>query len=254
MEVHAHTHTARKKWTHYLWEFLMLFLAVFCGFIAENIREHSVEQRRGKEYIKLLIEDLQTDTAILHGQIPRMRQAVSGLDTLIRETYAYLEGKADTRLMYYTYHHYCRNVFLLTLSQRAINQLKSSGNMRLIHDQRTAGIVSAAEVGFQQLEEQSRFYRLRQEDPASFGLRIFDFREYQKANTNPDGSTDFREEGFLRLNYQPALNTRDTVYLKEFAARVGYYRNSFNIYLLYLQNAIPSIEAPIAYLKKKYKY
>ena len=29
MEVHAHTHTARKKWTHYFWEFLMLFLAVF---------------------------------------------------------------------------------------------------------------------------------------------------------------------------------------------------------------------------------
>jgi len=23
MEVHAHTHTARKKWTHYFWEFLM---------------------------------------------------------------------------------------------------------------------------------------------------------------------------------------------------------------------------------------
>ena len=31
MEVHAHTHTARKKWTHYFWEFIMLFLAVFCG-------------------------------------------------------------------------------------------------------------------------------------------------------------------------------------------------------------------------------
>ena len=30
MEVHAHTHTPRKKWTHYFWEFLMLFLAVFC--------------------------------------------------------------------------------------------------------------------------------------------------------------------------------------------------------------------------------
>ena len=42
MEVHHHTHlasgkthTARKKWTHYFWEFLMLFLAVFCGFLAE---------------------------------------------------------------------------------------------------------------------------------------------------------------------------------------------------------------------------
>ncbi len=30
MEVHHHSHTARKKWTHYFWEFLMLFLAMFC--------------------------------------------------------------------------------------------------------------------------------------------------------------------------------------------------------------------------------
>ena len=29
MEVHAHSHTPRKKWTHYFCEFLMLFLAVF---------------------------------------------------------------------------------------------------------------------------------------------------------------------------------------------------------------------------------
>ena len=31
MEVHAHAHTARKKWTHYFWEFLKLFLAIFTG-------------------------------------------------------------------------------------------------------------------------------------------------------------------------------------------------------------------------------
>jgi len=45
MEVHTHTHTARKKWTHYLWEFLMLFLAVFAGFLAEDQREHIVEHQ-----------------------------------------------------------------------------------------------------------------------------------------------------------------------------------------------------------------
>ena len=61
MEVHtpAHTpdpstlrqaqgsgHWTRKKFTHYLWEFMMLFLAVFCGFLAENFREHKVENER----------------------------------------------------------------------------------------------------------------------------------------------------------------------------------------------------------------
>jgi len=40
MEVHAHSHTERKKWTHYFWEFFMLFLAVTLGFLVENQREH----------------------------------------------------------------------------------------------------------------------------------------------------------------------------------------------------------------------
>jgi inorganic pyrophosphatase len=63
MEVHAHTHSSRKKWTHYFWEFLMLFLAVFCGFLAEYQLEHKIEKERGMKYIRSFYEDLKTDTA-----------------------------------------------------------------------------------------------------------------------------------------------------------------------------------------------
>ena len=63
MEVHAHTHTPRKKWTHYFWEFLMLFLAVFCGFFAEYQLEHKIEKERGMQYIRSFYNDLKTDTA-----------------------------------------------------------------------------------------------------------------------------------------------------------------------------------------------
>ena len=66
MEVHAHTHSSRKKWTHYFWEFLMLFLAVFCGFLAENQREHYIEDQRAKKFAASIIEDLQGDTAEIH--------------------------------------------------------------------------------------------------------------------------------------------------------------------------------------------
>src|SRR5215207_1734774 len=61
MEVHAHTHTARKRWTHYFWEFLMLFLAVFCGFLAEYELEHKIERDREKQYMRSLLYDLRTD-------------------------------------------------------------------------------------------------------------------------------------------------------------------------------------------------
>ena len=36
MEVHAHSHTPRKKWTHYIWEFLMLFPAVLIAMEGDN--------------------------------------------------------------------------------------------------------------------------------------------------------------------------------------------------------------------------
>ncbi len=62
MEVHAHTHSPRKKWTHYLWEFMMLFLAVYLGFFAENLREHKIESQRAKKYAILLKADLINDT------------------------------------------------------------------------------------------------------------------------------------------------------------------------------------------------
>ena len=89
MEVHAHSHTERKKFTHYLWEFLMLFLAVFCGFLAENQREHYTEKRRAREYAQQMIEDLQNDTLTL-GSVVRLMKAYNekfrSVDTLFDQS------------------------------------------------------------------------------------------------------------------------------------------------------------------------
>jgi hypothetical protein len=67
MEVHKHPHhvTHKKKWGEYLLEFMMLFLAVFLGFLVENYREHQVEKERGRQYIESFYEDLKTDTALI---------------------------------------------------------------------------------------------------------------------------------------------------------------------------------------------
>jgi hypothetical protein len=83
MEVHAHTHTARKKWHHYFWEFLMLFLAVFCGFLAENQREHYVEGTRAKEYAKSLLSDMKEDTVEISGGILQNSFMVEAFDSCI---------------------------------------------------------------------------------------------------------------------------------------------------------------------------
>ena len=83
MEVHAHTHTPRKKWTHYFWEFLMLFLAVTLGFFVENQREHYVEHQREKQYAGLLIADLESDTTFFNKEATRLSGLQNRFDTLI---------------------------------------------------------------------------------------------------------------------------------------------------------------------------
>jgi protein associated with RNAse G/E len=85
MEVHHHSHPAghHKKWTHYLWEFLMLFLAVFAGFLAENQREHYVEHHRARDYAASMVSDLRSDTLELKNFISYTAYAAHNIDTLL---------------------------------------------------------------------------------------------------------------------------------------------------------------------------
>ena len=132
MEVHAHAHTARKKWTHYFWEFLMLFLAVFCGFLAENQREHMVEHRREKEYMRSLTEDLQTDTAninsaILLGEVIRTRNEI--LIAFINK-----EQVMDSVEKLYQLNISVNKAIGVDFEDRTSSQLKNGGNMRLVRN------------------------------------------------------------------------------------------------------------------------
>jgi len=133
MEVHQHTHTPRKKWTHYFWEFFMLFLAVFCGFLAENEREHLVEHQREKRYMRSMVEDLMLDTAEFNQKfifINRMAPVFRAATELL-----YNQQFSDTiiRKMYMTVPH-CSVFFSLSVQDRTMSQFKSSGNLRLIRN------------------------------------------------------------------------------------------------------------------------
>jgi hypothetical protein len=59
MEVHHPHHLSHKKvWKEYFWEFFMLFLAVFCGSLAELQLEHYIENQREKKYVVQIQQDL----------------------------------------------------------------------------------------------------------------------------------------------------------------------------------------------------
>jgi len=85
METHAHHlhHAPGKKIWHYFFEFLMLFLAVFCGFIAENWREQLQEHRREKEFIHSIVEDIKSDTLQSNRTLLQLKRIKSGIDSVL---------------------------------------------------------------------------------------------------------------------------------------------------------------------------
>jgi hypothetical protein len=162
MEVHAHTHTERKKWTHYFWEFFMLFLAVTLGFLVENQREHYIEHKREVEYIRSMVEDLKEDTASFNELIETNLIANKKIDTLI----GLLKGKerdSFAKKIYYM----ARTIPLLdvdlVLQNKTFEQLKGSGGLRLIRSTQTQSKIGSyyqnnkfIETGFIPMQFQNR--------------------------------------------------------------------------------------------------
>ena len=139
MEVHQHTHTPRKKWTHYFWEFLMLFLAVFCGFLAENQREHFVEHRRENQFIVSLMKDMQMDTSWLNIVTIRKEQRISDLDSALF-SFKNLKGNELPASIYRNLRRSMNNLYFYP-HNGTITQLRNSGGMRLIRDRKTVELI-----------------------------------------------------------------------------------------------------------------
>ncbi|HUS01692.1 MAG TPA: hypothetical protein VMY77_08195 [Chitinophagaceae bacterium] len=151
MEVHKHPHhlTHKKKWSEYLLEFVMLFLAVFLGFTAENLREHKVERHREKDYVSSMISDLKTDTLHISENIRVRVQKRQMIDSLLEYlkapdpnaygTFIYFFGRRLTRATRFQ------------SNDRTIQQLKSSGSMRLIKSQKASDAIMAYTLGVERI-------------------------------------------------------------------------------------------------------
>jgi hypothetical protein len=110
----------------------MLFLAVFCGFLAENQREHMLEHQREKEYIKSFVEDLKQDTTQLNAIINILDKKLVFHDSLLQELANPEVFKNSSRANYFfeMSRHFPDYIY----TDRTIQQLKNSGGMRLIRN------------------------------------------------------------------------------------------------------------------------
>ena len=133
METHApHLHKVPgKKWTHYLFEFFMLFLAVFSGFLAENFREHIVERERAHQFLQGMLLDVRTNIKNLDSLMYQNRVIIANHDSLLNWLLAdsiSIDRAAFSKKMGAVW---IRN-FLVR--KETYEQMKSSGSLRYAGD------------------------------------------------------------------------------------------------------------------------
>ena len=107
----------------------MLFLAVFCGFLAEYQLEHKIERDRAKEYAKLLIDDLQLDITELNRADRILNKIIIAGDSL-----AILLDNNDIKKVpggkLYYYEYWSGWHWNVISRDATMQQLKNSGSLR----------------------------------------------------------------------------------------------------------------------------
>jgi hypothetical protein len=202
MEVHHHPHIHhKKKWKEYLFEFLMLFLAVTAGFFVENTREHYVEHLRANEYASMLHTDLVADTMIMNiiskyrnEQALRYDSLRSIIDTvpvekINRQQLLRLSAEAGKYLH-------------LIPNSGTLQQLKSSGSLRYFKNVELVSTITSYEEDLKHGEyvqaEEKEFFAA---NVVPFKLRHFNFPAAEgvhvRTSLSPDMLVDMDKSSLL---------------------------------------------------------
>jgi len=241
MEVHHHAHTARKKWTHYLWEFIMLFLAVFCGFLAEYQLEHTIEHQREKQYMQSLLADIREDTAEIGTSILTAQKAIGYEDSIIFYVY---NNPPDNFLPahFLDLDLYALARLKVVFNEATAQQLKNSGNLRLIRHQ---GLARETVIYWSEQENTKinldRYLEYRNRG-REFAEKLFAFSDYNLVNA---GLIKASDKGVRVIQNNSAL-------WSEYSNIISHCHITATGYLKQLKKLLIEAEKLILMLEKEY--
>jgi hypothetical protein len=159
MEVHHHSHAhGKKNWKTYFFEFFMLFLAVFCGFLAEYQLEQTIERHREKEFIVSMLEDAATDTANIHVVIAQNTRRIQQADSLATYTFNFKGTQTDNSNIYMATRKTVYYPELVYPTDRTLFQLKNAGGMRLIRNKKAVEAIVAYDNSGKNVVNQQAYY------------------------------------------------------------------------------------------------
>ena len=220
----------------------MLFLAVFCGFLAEYQLEHKIETDREKQFIKSFVEDLKIDTAAISKNLLFRKAKGDQIDSLI-DMLSEQKIKGYENELYYLGRMLVRSSRFQS-NDRTITQLKFSGSLRLIRNENAADSI----ISYQKLvdyilsnQEDDRIER-RAADPLL--ARMFNPFVFDKML---DGFNNIIKPG-----NNPPLRTYDVSVQQDLAYCINQIKGSNIIIKTRLELLKEKARNTIEFLKKEY--
>ena len=133
---------SKRDWTSYFKEFLMLFLAVFCGFMAENYRDNQSEKIFAKEYAKSLVRDLENDTVMINDAIEQKNVILKSMDSISKIIHQGISRNMVKGSFYY--HAQMVSFSPSTIwNEATLIQITQSGNLRYFKNAELVNKISA---------------------------------------------------------------------------------------------------------------
>jgi hypothetical protein len=172
----------------------MLFLAVFCGFIAENWREQLKEHQREKEFIHSIVEDLKSDTLQSDNILVQLRSTNTGIDSVLNalSSTEIIENSNNAYRLWTKY----LDIRAFISNDRTIQQLKNSGELRLIRNKAVSDRIMKYDQTVKNYYQQSNFMYSALSDQHIYS-QLFDFIRLKKNRNFPVPLT---EQGKKILN------------------------------------------------------
>ncbi|MGE5109005.1 MAG: hypothetical protein ACM3H8_15810 [Sphingobacteriales bacterium] len=229
--------------THYLWEFLMLFLAVFCGFLAEYQLEHVIEHQREKQYIQSLIADLKSDQEALSNHITHVKAGIFMMDSMITILNTPVHIANNTGHLYF-WARLAPRLIPLSTNNRTFEQLKNSGNFRLIRNLSTSNKIMTYYEKFPRIRLLESINETEFTEYKKIAAKIFDPAVFL--------STEGINDEIKRLSSNPSLHTSDNELLQELSV-FSVYMHGTKKGILGTDEELKNIGAElIDYLQKEY--
>jgi|GEM_PF-574078 len=174
--------TSKKKIKHYIFDFLMLFLAVFCGFMAENWREQLQEHNRENEFISTIVEDLKSDTLHSGLILMELKKTSKGIDSVLNELSSPEVINNSNKL----YHLWTKNLDIKAFvsNDRTIQQLKNNGELRLIRNKVVSDGIMKYDQALKNYYQQSNFMYAALSEQNIY-RQFFNFIELNKNDSIP---------------------------------------------------------------------